>query len=91
MEKLKELFHNRKIVMAFCRTVQNSGYSAGVYANKNWLTNYLSPSGYGGISIWVAQYNTQCTYKGRYDIWQYSSKGSIPGIGGNVDLNTSYF
>ena len=79
------------IVMAFCRTVQNSGYSAGVYANKNWLTNYLTPSSYGGISIWVAQYNTQCTYKGRYDIWQYSSKGSIPGIGGNVDLNTSYF
>lgn len=79
------------IVMAFCRTVQNSGYSAGVYANKNWLTNYLSPSSYGGISIWVAQYNTQCTYKGRYDIWQYSSKGSIPGIAGNVDLNTSYF
>ena len=53
------------IVMAFCRTVQNSGYSAGVYANKNWLTNYLTPSSYGGISIWVAQYNTQCTYKGR--------------------------
>ena len=79
------------IVMAFCRTVQNSGYSAGVYANKNWLTNYLTPSSYGGISIWVAQYNTQCTYKGRYDIWQYSSKGSIPGISGNVDLNTSYF
>ena len=79
------------IVMAFCRTVQNSGYSAGVYANKNWLTNYLTPSSYSGISIWVAQYNTQCTYKGRYDIWQYSSKGSIPGIGGNVDLNTSYF
>ena len=79
------------IVMAFCRTVQNSGYSAGVYANKNWLTNHLTPSSYGGISIWVAQYNTQCTYKGRYDIWQYSSKGSIPGIAGNVDLNTSYF
>ena len=79
------------IVMAFCRTVQNSGYSAGVYANKNWLTKYLTPSSYGGISIWVAQYNTQCTYKGRYDIWQYSSKGSIPGISGNVDLNTSYF
>ncbi len=79
------------IVMAFCRTVQNSGYSAGVYANKNWLTNYLTPSSYGGISIWCAQYNTQCTYSGRYDIWQYSSKGSVPGISGNVDMNISYF
>lgn len=79
------------IVLAFCRTVQNSGYSAGVYANKNWLTTKLTPSKYSGISIWCAQYNTSCTYSGRYDIWQYSSKGSIPGISGNVDLNQSYF
>lgn len=79
------------IVMAFCRTVQSAGYSAGVYANKNWLTNYLTPSSYGNISIWLAQYNTEVTYKGRYDIWQYSSKGSIPGISGNVDLNISFF
>ena len=79
------------IVRAFCTTVQNSGYSAGVYANKYWLTNYLTPSSYGGYSIWCAQYNTECTYTGRYDIWQYSSKGSIPGISGNVDMNISYF
>lgn len=79
------------IVMAFCRTVQSAGYSAGVYANKNWFTNYLTPSSYGNISIWLAQYNTEVTYKGRYDIWQYSSKGSIPGISGNVDLNVSFF
>ncbi len=80
------------IIRAFCTTVQNSGYSAGVYANKNWLTNYLTPNSLAGnISIWCAQYNTKCTYKGRYDIWQYSSKGSVPGIKGNVDMNISYF
>ena len=79
------------IVNAFCTTVKNSGYSAGVYANKNWLTNYLTPSKYQGISVWVAQYNTQCTYNGKYDIWQYSNKGKIPGIKGDVDLNWSYF
>lgn len=79
------------IVMAFCNTVRSAGYSAGVYANKNWFTNYLTPSSYGNVSIWLAQYNTEVTYKGRYDIWQYSSKGSIPGISGNVDLNTSFF
>lgn len=79
------------IVLAFCTTVKNAGYQAGVYANKNWLTNYLTPSSYTGYSIWCAQYNTSCTYTGRYDIWQYSSKGSIPGISGNVDLDKSYF
>lgn len=80
------------IVMAFCRTVQNSGYSAGVYANKNWMTNYLTPSSYSGnISIWIARYNDTLGYDGRYDIWQYSNKGSVPGISGNVDMNISYF
>ncbi len=79
------------IALAFCQTVKNAGYSAGVYANKTWLTNYLTPSKYTGYSIWCAQYNTTCTYTGRYDIWQYSSKGSIPGIKGNVDLNQSFF
>lgn len=79
------------IVMAFCRTVQSAGYQAGVYANKNWLTNYLNPSSYGPISIWCAQYNTQNTYNGRYDIWQYTSDGSVPGINGIVDMNISYF
>ena len=80
------------IVMAFCRTVQSAGYSAGVYANKNWMTNYLTPSSYpGNISIWIARYNDTLGYDGRYDIWQYTSKGSVPGINGNVDMNISYF
>lgn len=80
------------VVRAFCTTVQNSGFSAGVYANKNWLTKYLKPDTLpGNISIWCAQYNTKCTYTGRYDIWQYSSKGSVPGIKGNVDMNISFF
>lgn len=79
------------IVKAFCTTVQNAGYRAGVYANKNWLTNYLTPSSYGSnISIWCAQYNTSCTYSGRYNMWQYSDKGSVPGISGNVDMNIMY-
>lgn len=79
------------IVLAFCSTVQNSGYSAGVYANSYWLTVALTPSKYSPYSIWCAQWKEECTYKGRYDIWQYSSKGSIPGISGNVDMNKSYF
>ena len=80
------------IVMAFCRTVQSAGYRAGVYANKNWYTNYLTPSSYpGDISIWYARYNDVPGYSGRYDIWQYTSKGSCPGISGNVDMNISYF
>lgn len=79
------------LVMAFCRTVQAAGYSAGLYASKNWINNYLNPSTYGGISIWVAQYADTCNYGGHYDMWQYTSKGSVPGINTNVDMNESHF
>ena len=40
--------------------------------------------------IWLAQYNSTVTYGGKYDMWQYTSKGKIAGISGNTDLNISY-
>lgn len=72
----------------FAKQIVAQGYRAGVYANTNWLLNELTPSDFNkGISVWVAQYNSECEYEGVYDIWQYTSKGSIPGITGNVDVN----
>ena len=41
--------------------------------------------------IWLAQYAATPTYTAtRYDMWQYSSKGSVAGISGNVDMNIRY-
>lgn len=78
------------VVKAFCQTVRNGGYKAGVYASKAWYANQLNASELNGYCIWVAQYNSSCTYSGKYDMWQYSSKGSVSGIKGNVDMNISY-
>ena len=41
---------------------------------------------------WVAKYsdNKPSGISGTYDIWQYSSKGSVNGIEGNVDMNICY-
>ena len=79
-----------KIVKAFCKTVQNSGYKAGVYASKYWYLDNLHVDELKDYTIWVAQYNTECTYTGKYDMWQYTDKGRVPGIKGNVDLNICY-
>ena len=80
------------IINAFCTTVRNSGYRAGLYSDKNHLTNKINMGNVsGGTVIWCAQYNTRCTYSGHYDMWQYTSKGSVPGIRGNVDMNQSFF
>ena len=76
----------------FCSTIEQGGkYKAGIYGNKNWLTNKLN-MGYlqEKYDVWVAQYYHECTYDGRYDIWQYSSEGYISGISGKVDCNYFY-
>ena len=79
------------VVKAFCQTVRNSGFAAGVYANKTWLTERMHASQLTSYKIWLAQYAASPTYTAtRYDYWQYSSKGKISGISGNVDLNIRY-
>ena len=79
-----------QVIKAYCETIRNSGYTAGVYANKTWLTSYMNVGELGAYKIWLAQYNTAPTYSGRIDLWQYTSKGQVNGIGGHTDLNLSY-
>lgn len=79
------------IIKAFCNTVRSAGYSAGVYANKTWLSSYMKAGELSGYKIWLAQYNSAPTYSGKYDMWQYTSKGSVNGISGYVDMNKCYY
>lgn len=78
------------VIKTFCQTIQNSGYTAGVYANKSWLTTKIDTSKLNQYKIWLAQYASAPTYTGRYDMWQYKSTGKVTGISGDVDLNWSY-
>lgn len=70
---------------AFCSRLQEKGIPAGVYASTYWLENNLIMDDLP-FSVWVAQYAPACTYKGEYIYWQYTSKGHISGIDGNVDM-----
>jgi len=75
---------------AFCETISNSGYAAGVYASKNWLLQNLTAPELEGYAVWLAEYKAEATYSGDYHMWQYTSDGAIDGIEGRVDLNVSY-
>ena len=78
------------LAQTFCSKIAAAGYTPGVYANTNWWTNYLTDSCFGNWEKWVAQYNSSCTYKGNYSIWQYTSSGHVDGIDGRVDMNFDY-
>ena len=79
------------VCKTFCQTVQNSGISAGIYANKTWFTEKINTASLTSYKLWLAQYASAPTYTAtRYDLWQYSSRGKVSGIGTNVDMNISY-
>lgn len=74
----------------FCNTIQAAGYRAGVYANRNWWTTLLTDAAYDQWERWIAVWADQTNYNKPYQMWQYSSKGQISGISGNVDLDYWY-
>lgn len=75
---------------AFCRTIENAGFTAGVYASRNRYNNKLDTSELEDYVIWLAEYRSAPLYQGYYRMWQYTSKGKVDGIKGNVDMNISY-
>lgn len=78
------------IANAFCRTIRNAGLDAGVYSSRYWYYNNLNVDEMDSPKIWLAEYRDTPLYTGRYDMWQYTSSGSVAGIEGRVDLNVSY-
>lgn len=79
------------IAKAFFDVLEKAGYWVGLYSSKSFLDSYFDESLRKRYAVWVAQYNTKCTYSGQYGIWQKSSTGKVYGIAGNVDINECYF
>lgn len=76
--------------IAFGDIIENAGYWCGVYANLYWWEIILQ-DGLERFTKWVAQYHSECEYTGTHlDIWQYSAKGRVEGICGDVDVNECY-
>ena len=83
---------NTDAVIAFCEVMEDAGYFVGVYASEiSGFKERLDDSRLQHISHWVARYGRKpATNANVFHIWQYSSKGRVAGINGNVDMDTSY-
>lgn len=84
------------VVKTFCMTVYNLGYASGVYASESWFNDRLYYSELTDYFIWVAKYGTNTGVKNstvklkECDLHQYTSKGKVNGVKGNVDLSEMY-
>ena len=81
---------------AFCGALQKEGYAVGIYANLYWWTTYLTDEAFDNDIWykWVARYPTStstadCGVEDA-DLWQFTSRGTVDGIDGVVDINFDY-
>lgn len=81
-----------QIAKTFCEIIEKANYKTGIYANLNWFKNYIEVNEIinKGYKIWLAQWASKPTADFKIDYWQYSSKGQVQGISGNVDMNICY-
>lgn len=86
------------IINAYGDVIRSYGLAFGVYTGKSFYNSYIKP--YGGVKypMWIAAYGKN---KGNMDLkyqpqienmvgWQYTSKGTVNGVNGNVDMNIWY-
>ena len=75
-----------EIVKGYVSKVPN----ARIYANLNYADGILNTPYLRSKLTWIAQWGSKCDYTEYYNLWQYTSKGSVPGINGNVDMSYYY-
>lgn len=74
----------------FCDMVAQAGYTPTVYFNQDvgYLTYQLDQL--NQFPFWLAEYRQTPTFYYHFDLWQYTHRGSVPGIEGSVDLNLDF-
>jgi GH25 family lysozyme M1 (1,4-beta-N-acetylmuramidase) len=78
------------IMRAFLEKVEKAGYFVGLYGSASSLTTHTADDIKSHYTIWLAHWVNQTNYSGAYAVWQYSEKGHVDGINGNVDLDICY-
>lgn len=76
-----------EVALAFCGAIQEAGYESMIYFNSYQGYVKYDLSKLLDHSFWFAQYQAQPSFYYDFQMWQYSSKGSVPGIQGEVDMN----
>ena len=82
-----------EIATAFCKRIRQNGYRAGVYAGQNYMKSAIDYYAISRYTVWLASYtvnNQLPNFQKNYDIWQFSDRGRVDGIAGDVDMNVIF-
>ena len=70
-------------------TIESWGLYAMVYTYTYYSNTELDMDALAAYDLWIADYRGKRPTR-KHGMWQYTSKGSLPGISGNVDKNHVY-
>lgn len=84
--------------IAFLKRVKENGFRPVIYTNRDYLKNWFDLDRINrevgcNVDLWFAYYSNMEPSEvsnGIAALWQYSSKGRVQGISGNVDMNNGY-
>ena len=76
-----------KNTIVFCNAIKDAGFEPMVYSNMFWEAFLFDMTQLQDYPIWYADYETIPQTPYDFTMWQYSEKGIVDGIEGNVDLN----
>lgn len=79
-----------EVVKAFCDAVAQAGYRPMIYHNLEMGALMLDIGQLEDYEKWFAYYNLEFYYPYAYQVWQYSDKGKVQGISGDVDMNIAF-
>lgn len=82
-----------EIISAFCKRIRDAGYKTGVYSGLYFFEEHIAYNSIEPHMIWLANYTRGGrlpSFSGRYDIWQFTEKGTVNGIRGIVDMNVIF-
>ena len=75
------------IQLHFCGQMKKMGFQPMVYFNWHQSENLYYLSELEEYPFRLALYQDRMTYPWRVEMWQWTDKGKVPGISGNVDIN----
>lgn len=73
--------------VAFCEIIEEAGFTPAVYFNQAYGYQQLNLPSLKDYVFWLADYEETPTFHFDFQMWQYTSQGTVPGIQGPVDLN----
>lgn len=76
-----------KNTLVFCDLIEKAGYDAMIYSNMLWEAYQFDLGQLQDYPIWYADYASLPQTPYHFDYWQYTNKGTVPGVSGVIDLD----